>query len=191
MATKQPSSFTELHGNSRRPGRFSLLFMEHGEYMLSDLSVVRFDVPEATGSWVQAVRTNGRLKVCTRGLVFEPAAGARAPIVRVARRDRDVAAARAARARAAGAHGDIAARTAVRTAVSARDQYGAAGTAAHASGECVAPPHPRWTVVDVISSVRDGFELRLVGQVGRGAWLVGENDRYQPMTPVDSPLPHC
>ena len=82
MATKQPSSFTELHGNSRRPGRFSLLFMEHGEYMLSDLSVVRFDVPEATGSWVQAVRTNGRLKVCTRGLVFEPAAGARAPIVR-------------------------------------------------------------------------------------------------------------
>ena len=41
MATKQPSSFTDLHGNSRRPGRFSLLFMEHGEYMLSDLSVVR------------------------------------------------------------------------------------------------------------------------------------------------------
>ena len=82
MPVSPPTSFTELPGNHRRPGRFSLLHMEYGEYMLSDLSVVRFDVPES-GSWVQAVRTAGRLKVCTRSLVFEPAAGSRgAPIVR-------------------------------------------------------------------------------------------------------------
>jgi len=77
------TSFLQLK-KDRRASRFTLLFLEYNEFLLQDLAVYKYEAPTSDLSWVRSSngRIGGRLKLCTRGLIFEPTTDSRAPIVR-------------------------------------------------------------------------------------------------------------
>ena len=68
-----PSFFWERPVESR--GRFNLLLLEYGELFFEDLAVFYYPVfPNHSTSFAQcdAVKLKGRLKLCSRSLIFEP-----------------------------------------------------------------------------------------------------------------------
>ena len=70
------SSFWHEEGENRR-GRFNMLLLEAGEYFLEERSVVWMPMPAREDMSprfedMDAMRTPGTLKVCSRCLVFEP-----------------------------------------------------------------------------------------------------------------------
>lgn len=84
-----PSFFWERSGNKSR-SRFNLLLLEHNECFFEDYSVIFFaDVPEISNksTWKRSVSTqsSGRLKLCSKSLVFEPEE-IRRPLLRMAYR---------------------------------------------------------------------------------------------------------
>lgn len=62
--------------NKKQRSRFNLLLLEYGEYFLEDLSAYLFPVPTDDLSQhfevKDGLKIQGRLKLCTRSLVFEP-----------------------------------------------------------------------------------------------------------------------
>jgi len=74
MASDGPSSFLSTVHAGGRGSRFSLLHLEYNEFLIQDYAVFMYPAPTAGKSWVRCAgeRCSGRLKLCTRGLVFEP-----------------------------------------------------------------------------------------------------------------------
>ncbi|KAG5190431.1 BEACH domain-containing protein [Tribonema minus] len=80
---KEEWSFTAAGGTGpRKKTRFNLLLLEHGEYYFQDYSVNylpqarnMLPLPSNTGTLTSKgnVQIRGRLKLCSRGLLFEPA----------------------------------------------------------------------------------------------------------------------
>lgn len=79
-----PHFFWEKKANKNR-SRFNLLLLEHGEYLLEDLSAFYFPIPTndlTTAFEVKdSLKIQGRLKLSTRSLIFEPGES-RYPIIR-------------------------------------------------------------------------------------------------------------
>ena len=77
--------FWEKLGRAKGRSRFNLLLLEYGEYFFEDLSVYSFPVPNdiAGRSFRQcdALKVQGRLKICSRSILFEPN-DLRKPIIR-------------------------------------------------------------------------------------------------------------
>ena len=72
-STVVPSFFWKHPVESR--GRFNLLLLEYGELFFEDLAVFYYPVfPNHSTSFAQcdAVKLKGRLKLCSRSLIFEP-----------------------------------------------------------------------------------------------------------------------
>ena len=90
MSAKKPSKgnathfFWESKANKNR-SRFNLLLLEFGEYLLEDLSAYYFPIPThdlSTAFEVKdSLKIQGRLKLSTRSLIFEPVE-ARYPIIK-------------------------------------------------------------------------------------------------------------
>jgi factor associated with neutral sphingomyelinase activation len=87
---RKPSSSSAIQffwdrKNNKNRSRFNLLLLEYGEYLLEDLSVYYFPIPThdlSTAFEVKdSLKIQGRLKLCTRSLMFEPAE-TRYPILR-------------------------------------------------------------------------------------------------------------
>jgi factor associated with neutral sphingomyelinase activation len=88
--SKKPSKatstqfFWDRKANKNR-SRFNLLLLEFGEYLLEDLSAVYFPIPthdlSTTFEVKDSLKIQGRLKLSTRSLIFEPGE-ARYPILR-------------------------------------------------------------------------------------------------------------
>lgn len=68
------SFFWEKNSRSTGRARFNLLLLEYGEYYFDDFSAYLFPVPSASNPFHQcdALKTQGRLKLCSRSLIFEP-----------------------------------------------------------------------------------------------------------------------
>ncbi|CAM9749529.1 unnamed protein product, partial [Discosporangium mesarthrocarpum] len=84
MQQDQVWSFTAGGKPSRKQSRFNLLALEHGEYYFQDYSAYYFPPSLASppassspfsgeGGGGRRPRQQGRLKLCSRGLLFEPA----------------------------------------------------------------------------------------------------------------------
>lgn len=84
MALQHPSFFWERKTHSGR-SRFNLLLLEHGEYFFEDFSVYLFPVPDASSGKAfhhcDALKIQGRMKLCSRSLIFEPT-DQRKPIIK-------------------------------------------------------------------------------------------------------------
>jgi factor associated with neutral sphingomyelinase activation len=85
-ASSSSSSSSSRH--RRTKGRFSLLLLEHGEYFVDDIAVFHFPMPGAGANGqdlsfqqCDALKLQGRLKLCTKSFVFEPV-DVRKPLVR-------------------------------------------------------------------------------------------------------------
>lgn len=79
------SFFWEKASRKRTKTRFTLLLLEYGEYFVDDVGVFQFPNPD-DGSGrdffqCDALKVQGRLKLCTKSLIFEPADGRR-PLVK-------------------------------------------------------------------------------------------------------------
>jgi hypothetical protein len=65
--------------------RFNLLLLEYGEYFFEDISVYLFPVPNENKGKAfhqcDALKVQGRLKLCSRSIIFEPI-DQRKPIVK-------------------------------------------------------------------------------------------------------------
>lgn len=63
--------------NSKNRSRFNLLLLDYGEYLLEDLSAYYFPIPTSDLSKAfevkDSLKVQGRLKLCSRSLIFEPA----------------------------------------------------------------------------------------------------------------------
>lgn len=68
--------FWEKKGSKNR-SRFNLLLLDYGEYLLEDLSAYYFPIPTSdlskTFEVKDALKVQGRFKLCSRSLIFEPA----------------------------------------------------------------------------------------------------------------------
>ena len=71
--------FWEKKAKSKGRSRFNLLLLEYGEYYFEDFSVYIYPVPlDGNGntqrpfSQCDALKVQGRLKLCSRSLIFEP-----------------------------------------------------------------------------------------------------------------------
>ena len=59
-------------------GRFDLLLLEEGEYFFEDYSAVRAELPKfhafspSPGALANLRQVRGRIKVCSRGIMFDP-----------------------------------------------------------------------------------------------------------------------
>lgn len=70
--------------------RFNLLLLEHGEYFFEDISVYWFPTPGGGGRdkhhrqfhQCDALKVQGRLKLCSRCIIFEPT-DHRKPLIKV------------------------------------------------------------------------------------------------------------
>lgn len=63
--------------------RFNLLLLEYGEYFFEDLSVYLFPLPSEHKPFHQcdALKVQGRMKLCSRSIIFEPT-DQRKPIIK-------------------------------------------------------------------------------------------------------------
>jgi factor associated with neutral sphingomyelinase activation len=70
--------FWESNVKTKSRSRFNLLLLEYGEYFFEDLSVYSFPIPNGDINNISSFRecdsnkTQGRLKLCSRSLIFEP-----------------------------------------------------------------------------------------------------------------------
>jgi factor associated with neutral sphingomyelinase activation len=63
-------------GSNLTKSRFNLLLLEEGEFYLEDYSIFQYPHPTSSGKGFEeckALKVQGRLKLCTRSLMFEPA----------------------------------------------------------------------------------------------------------------------
>lgn len=81
MAANDYQFFWQKAGKQK--SRFNLLLLEYGESFYEDLSVFWLPIPTSTRTLQQcdSLKTQGRLKVCSRSLIFEPN-DIKSPIVR-------------------------------------------------------------------------------------------------------------
>mmetsp|Transcript_24328 Transcript_24328/g.35658 ORF Transcript_24328/g.35658 Transcript_24328/m.35658 type:complete len:847 (-) Transcript_24328:998-3538(-) len=81
----QPLSFFWEKKTHSGRSRFNLLLLEYGEYFFEDLSVYLYPVPnESLGKafhQCDALKIQGRMKLCSRSLIFEPS-DQRKPIIK-------------------------------------------------------------------------------------------------------------
>jgi factor associated with neutral sphingomyelinase activation len=70
------SFFWEQKSHLKGRSRFNLLHLEHGEYFLEDFSVFWYPFPDESSGKLfyqcESLKVQGRLKLCSRSLIFEP-----------------------------------------------------------------------------------------------------------------------
>lgn len=85
--TTQPKFFWEKDSRSLSRSRFNLLLLEHGEFFFEDISVYWLPTPGGGDKYSRqfhqcdALKVQGRLKLCSRSIIFEPT-DHRKPIVK-------------------------------------------------------------------------------------------------------------
>lgn len=79
------SFFWEKTARKRAKGRFNLLLLDYGEYFVEDVGVFCYPVPDETIGrdffQCDALKTPGRMKLCTKSFIFEPS-DPRKPLVK-------------------------------------------------------------------------------------------------------------